>query len=250
MPGPTAGVVAFDFDQDGTMDLAFTHWSAPGLSLWRNVEGKSFERVDLPSLEWMRGWGLAAFDYDNDGLVDLVAVGDTFSGEGRIALLRNEGVAGFRDVTQETGLDKIALHNPRSVIAFDFDGSGTPGLLITQSGGPPRLLKEVPAGLIPPKGPAAVKNNWLALTEEGDPDNRMALGARIDIFSGARKQSREVSGASGYLGQGPPDVLVGLGTENLADVVRVRWPSGLLQDELQVPGDQRKKILESEPEKK
>ncbi len=30
MPGPTAGAVAFDFDQDGTMDLAFTHWSPPG----------------------------------------------------------------------------------------------------------------------------------------------------------------------------------------------------------------------------
>ncbi len=48
------------------------------------------------------------------------------------------------------------------------------------------------------------RNNWLALTVAGDQDNRMAIGARVDIFSGARKQSWEVSGASGYLGQGPP----------------------------------------------
>src|SRR6266478_5204233 len=42
---PAVGVVAFDFDKDGWMDLAFTHSGAPGISLWRNVEGKRLERV-------------------------------------------------------------------------------------------------------------------------------------------------------------------------------------------------------------
>ena len=37
------------------MDLAFTHGGAPGLSLWRNVEGKAFERVDLPSFSSIQG---------------------------------------------------------------------------------------------------------------------------------------------------------------------------------------------------
>ncbi len=37
---PAVGVVAFDFDKDGWMDVAFTHAGAPGISLWRNVEGK------------------------------------------------------------------------------------------------------------------------------------------------------------------------------------------------------------------
>src|ERR1700678_3654572 len=118
MPAPTAGVVALDFNKDGWMDLAFTHWGSPGLSLWRNVDGKSFDRVPLPDLDWMRGWGAAPIDYDNDGWIDLVAVGENFAGEGRIVLLRNEGAAGFRDVTASTGLDKIVLHNPRAVIAF------------------------------------------------------------------------------------------------------------------------------------
>ena len=250
MPGPTAGVVAADFNQDGAMDLAFTHWSPPGLSLWRNMNGKSFERVDLPDPGWMRGWGLAAFDYDNDGLVDLVAVGETFAGEGRIELLRNEGAAGFRDVTHETGLDKIALRNPRSAVAFDFDGTGTPGLLITQSGLPPVLLKQVPIGPAPLKTAGAKQNGWLAISLSGDPDNRMALGAKVDIFSGAQRQTWEISGASGYLGQGSPEISAGLGTEGFVDVVRILWPGGLLQDELQMPGYRRKTIEQSEPEKK
>ena len=57
MAGPAAGVVALDFDHDGQMDLAFTHWAFPGVSIWRNVGGKSFERLPLVGPKWMRGWG-------------------------------------------------------------------------------------------------------------------------------------------------------------------------------------------------
>ena len=128
MPGPAAGVVAADFDHNGWMDLAFTHWASPTVTIGRNVQGKSFERLPLVTPGWMRARDIAALDYDNDGWVDLVAVGETFAGEGRIALFRNEGPDGFRDVTHETGLDKIVLHDPRAVIAFDYDGDGSADL--------------------------------------------------------------------------------------------------------------------------
>jgi tetratricopeptide (TPR) repeat protein len=237
MPGPAAGVVAADFDHDSWMDLAFTHWASPAVTVWRNVQGKSFERVPLVEPGWMRAWGIAAFDYDNDGWVDLVAVGETFSGEGRIELFRNEGPAGFRDVTHETGLDKIALRNPRSVIPFDFDGDGSPGLLITQNNLPPVLLKNVGGN----------DNTWLKLALSGDPDNKLAIGARLDVFSGAARQAWEVSGASGYLGQGPAEILTGLGSASEADVLRIVWPTGLLQNELHVAGDAPTPVPESEP---
>ena len=236
MPGPAAGVAALDFDGDGWMDLAFTHWAPPGLTIWHNVGGRSFERLPLVSPDWMRGWGIAALDYDNDGLVDLVAVGETFSGEGRVVLLRNEGTAGFRDVTHETGLEKVSLHNPRSVIAFDYDGDGAPDLLITQNNLPPILLKNVGGN----------KNSWLKIAAVGKADNSMGIGARIGIFSGSRRQTWQVSGATGYLSQGPPEILAGLGTYSLADVVKVHWPSGLLQDEIQIPADVRTPISEVE----
>ncbi len=237
MPGPAAGLVAADFDRDGWMDLAFTHWASPAVTIWRNVQGKSFERVPLVEPGWMRAWGIAAFDYDNDGWVDLVAVGETFAGEGRIALFRNEGPAGFRDVTRETGLDKIVLRNPRAVIPLDFEGNGSPGLLITQNCLPPILLKNVGGG----------KNSWLKLALSGDPDNKLAIGARLDVFSGAQRQSWEIPGASGYLGQGPSDVLTGLGAADDADVLRILWPTGLRQNELHVPADTSTPVLESEP---
>ena len=236
MPGPAAGVAALDFDGDGWMDLAFTHWAPPGLTIWHNIGGTSFERLALVGPGWMRGWGTAALDYDNDGWVDLVAVGETFAGEGRIVLLRNEGAAGFRDVTHETGLDKIVLQNPRGVIAFDYDGEGAPDLLITQNNLPPVLLKNV----------GGSKNNWLKIAAVGDTDNSAGIGTKVGIFSGARRQTWEISGSTGYLSQGPPEILAGLGVYGLADVVKLHWPSGLLQDEIQIPGDTRSSIPESD----
>jgi cytochrome c-type biogenesis protein CcmH/NrfG len=225
MPGPTAGVVALDYNKDGWMDFAFTHWGTPGLSLWRNVDGKSFERVTLPDLDWMRGWGVAALDYDNDGWMDLAAVGESFSGEGRIVLLRNEGAAGFRDVTASVGLDKVVLHRPRGIVAFDFDGNGSVGLLITQAGLPPVLLRN----------DGGDRNNWVRINLKGEADNRTGIGTKVELFAGALQQKWEVTGSSGYLGQGPAQILAGLGAERQADVIRLLWPTGVLQDELEIP---------------
>ena len=244
MPGPTAGAVALDFDHDGWMDLAFTHWSSPGLTLWRNVGGKSFRRVRLPGPPWMRGWGLAAVDYDHDGWVDLVAVGETFSGEGRIVLLRNDGGDGhsgpdnfgsFRDVTRATGLDRVQLHNPRSVVAFNGE-DGMTYLLITQNGGPPVLLK----------GVGSEKNNSLQLSLTGTQDNRSGIGATIETFSGARRQTYQLAGGSGYMGQGPAHVTIGMGQDAGADVVRVLWPSGIVQDEIDVIAGKPRTITETD----
>jgi tetratricopeptide (TPR) repeat protein len=220
---PTAAGVALDFDKDGYMDIALTHWAPTTLGLWRNADGKSFDRVALPDPGWMRAWGIAALDYDNDGWIDLVAVGETFSGEGRIALLRNEGAKGFHDVSAQTGLDKITLHDPRSVIAFDGDGDGSLELLITENHRAPALLKAVGGN----------KNNWSEITLRGDSENTMGLGVPVEIFSGAQRQTWEVPGASGYLSQGPATIKVGLGEEARADAVRVRWSQGPRQ--VQIP---------------
>jgi tetratricopeptide (TPR) repeat protein len=55
---PAVGVAVFDFNKDGWMDIAFTHAGAPGISLWRNVDGKKVERVALPDFGWRQGWGV------------------------------------------------------------------------------------------------------------------------------------------------------------------------------------------------
>jgi tetratricopeptide (TPR) repeat protein len=228
------GVAALDFDHDGWMDLAFTQDGPPGITLLRNHCGKSFDDVNLPHTNWVRAYGVAAIDYDNDGWVDLVAVGETKDGKGEVRLFRNLGPDGFKDVTAETGLDKIQLKEPRAIIAGDYDNDGAVDLLITQNHGPAVLLHNEGGN----------KNNSLRLALKGLNDNKSAIGTKVEVFSAGLRQKFEVYGSSGYLGRNSPYLTIGLGQAKEADVVRMLWPTGVLQDEIGVAVNKRQDFLE------
>jgi len=217
---PAVGVIAFDFDKDGWMDLAFTHAGSPGISLWRNIEGKRLERVPLPDLGWQRGWGLVALDYDNDVWLDIAAVGETSHG-GEVRLLRNLGPAGWADVTREVHLDAVRLTEPRALAVASLNGDGNYDLVATQLGGPPLVLR----------ASGANKHNWIQVNLQALFDNKSGIGTKVEVFAGPLYQKWEVQGASGYLSQNAAPIYAGLGSEREADVVRLLWPTGVPQDE-------------------
>jgi tetratricopeptide (TPR) repeat protein len=239
--GASMGIAIGDFDHDGWMDLALT---SPGISLWRNDHGKMFQDVQilhpmplsspLPPVNWFRAYGIAAFDYDNDGWIDLVAVGETKDGKGEVRLFRNLGPDGFKDVTTDVGLDKIHLEGPRAIITGDYDNDGATDLLITQNHGPAVLLRNE----------GATQNHWLKLSLKGLNDNKSAIGTKVEVFSGGNRQKFEIYGSNGYLGQNSTDIVVGLGQSKEADIVRMLWPTGVLQDEIQIAGDKKQEFLE------
>lgn len=230
---PAVGVVAFDFDKDGWMDLAFTHDGAPGISLWRNVEGKGLQRVALPELGWNKGWGLAAVDYDNDSWLDLVAVGEGAHG-GEIRLLRNQGTAGWSDVTKNVHLDEVKLKQPRAIAIADWKGEGSPDLVVTQMGGPPLFLKNEGAN----------QKSWMRLDLKPLNDNKSGIGTKVEVYAGALYQKWEVPGASGYLSQNAAPILAGLGKQNNADLVRLLWPTGVPQDEINLAAHKEQTLAE------
>jgi Tfp pilus assembly protein PilF len=230
---PTNGVYVFDFNKDGWMDVAVTHEGAPGATLWRNVEGKRFERVPLPLTDATRGWGLTAIDFDNDGWIDLAVLVDTAHGP-EVRILRNRGARGFEDVTAAVGLAHVKLRDPRGLLATDVDGDGDTDLIVTQADGSAVLLRN----------DGGNKNHWLRLSLQGLADNKSAIGAKVEIFAGTLWQKWEIAGASGYMGQSSPEILAGLGGEPKADIVRMVWPTGVLQDEINIAGDKRTALEE------
>ncbi len=230
------GVAIADFDHDGWMDLATTHFGdgVAALTLWHNDHGKRFTPIQLPKTDLDVAYGIAALDYDNDGWVDLVAVGETKEGKGEVRLFRNLGADGFKDVTADVGLDKIQLKNPRAIITGDYDNDGTTDLLITQNHGPAVLLRNE----------GGSQNHWLRLSLKGLNDNKSAIGTKVEVFAGGNRQKFEIAGSNGYLGQNSTDIVVGLGDSKEADIVRMTWPTGVLQDEIHVAGDRQQNYLE------
>jgi tetratricopeptide (TPR) repeat protein len=238
MPPISFGVAVLDFDHDGWMDLAFTHSGDPSLTLWHNNHER-FDPVALPGINWVHAWGVAAIDYDNDGWVDLVAVGETKDGKGEIKLFRNLGADGFKDVTTDVGLDKIHLEHPRAIVTGDYDNDGATDLLITQNRGPAVLLRNVHE-----ENPGDNQNHWLRLSLKGLADNKSAIGTKVEVFAGGNRQKFEIYGSNGYLGQNSPYLTVGLGDAKEADIVRMLWPTGVLQDEINIAGNRQQDFLE------
>ena len=229
---PTEGIAVLDYNKDGWMDIAVTHAGAPGLTLWRNVAakdntGRRFEHVDLPFHEALRGWGVTPIDIDNDGWVDLAAILETASGP-QVRVFRNRGDGNFEDVSHALGLDAIKLIAPRGLIAADVDGDGAPDLIVTQLNAPPVLLRNVGAN----------KNHFVRIDLTGYADNKTAIGAKVEIFADGQWQKWELAGASGYQTQSAPQILVGLGKAEGVDLLRILWPTGVLQDEIDLPHTQ------------
>jgi len=230
---PSSGIYVFDFNKDGWMDVALTHTGAPGITLWRNGNGKRFQRVPLPIHDATSGWGLTALDFDNDGWIDLAVLVDTAHGP-QLRILRNLGNRGFVDVTAKVGLAHLQLDHPRALLTADLDGDGDTDLIVTELGHAPILLRNEGGN----------RNHWVRLRLRGLADNKSAIGTKVQIFAGRLWQKWEIAGATGYMGQGSPEILAGLGSETHVDIVRMLWPTGVLQDELNIVADKSNTIGE------
>jgi hypothetical protein len=218
---PTIGIAILDFNKDGWMDVALTHSGAPGVTLWKNLAGKGFERVPLPDLGATKGWGISAVDFDNDGFVDLAAVIETSKGS-EVRLLRNLGTQGFSDSSKIVPANLPA--NIRSLVIGDVDGDGDSDLIIASAEGLATMLRN----------DGGNKNHSLRLSFVGLADSKSGLGTKIEVFADGLWQKWELAGSSGYLGQSAGEILVGLGKQTRVDIVRMLWPTGVLQDETEI----------------
>jgi Tfp pilus assembly protein PilF len=226
---PTAGIAVLDYNKDGWMDVAVTHAGPPGLTLWRNVAApnplaRRFEQVRLPLQGALRGWGVTPIDIDNDGWIDLAAIVDTKAGP-QVHVFRNRGDGTFEDVSAALGLDKVQLKAPRGLIAADLENKGAADLIVTQRNAPPVWLRNVGAN----------KNHFVRLALVGNADNKTGIGAKVEVFANGLWQKWELTGASGYQTQGPPQILIGLGKSEGISLLRILWPTGVLQDEMNLP---------------
>ena len=229
------GVAIGDVDRDGDDDIFVTHLSRESHTMYRNTGNFSFED-DTPSfgLESLTnestGFGTHFFDYDNDGWLDIIVCsGAVTSTRKRVStteevtlrqpnqLFKSTGSGTFVDVSEWAGAGITAPEVSRGLAVGDIDNDGDSDLLLTNNGGPARLLVNQ----------VGIENHWLGARVMDQRTDRDALGARVRlVFEDGRALVKTVSIDGSYASSSDPRVLFGLGQSTEIPEVEVIWPDG------------------------
>ena len=158
-PQAGMGVAVGDYNGDGRLDLAKTHFSDDIPALYRNLGKGLFEDAAVAAGLHVQNryvqWGTALADFDNDGLADLFYVtGHVYPEIERAAgmegqyphkgpriLFRNAGNGRFEDVSSAGGPGLTTPHSSRGAAFGDFDNDGDVDALVMNMNEPPSLLR-------------------------------------------------------------------------------------------------------------
>jgi hypothetical protein len=252
-----------DIFNDGRLAIYKTNISEPGVlvqanDLWVPRVGRGSAGVEFENLATVMGidlggwsWGAQFGDLNNDGTQDLylvngyisagertsywydfaqIAVGHTriiadalnwpamrgrsLSGYQHSRVWLNDGAGRFTEVAQEIGANDT--FDGRAVVFADLRNRGVLDVVIANQNGPALVYDNT----------VAPGRQWIAFELEGTASNRSAIGARVELQWGRRRQVQEVTGGSGFSSQNQRRLHFGLGQADAVDRVIIRWPSG------------------------
>lgn len=231
---------AFDYDNDGFLDIFATCYDrtladvVKGLQgkphiqgsnrLFRNVAGERFENVTQQAgLDLVFGsMGSNYGDFDNDGFLDFYLG----TGEPSLATLipnrmfKNVDGRRFAEITGTSGTGN--LQKGHSVSCGDWDSDGDVDVFIQMGGATNGDKYHNIMFQNPGQG-----NHSLSVKLVGKKTNRAAIGARIKVVTDAERPQtihRHVSSGSSF-GANPLEQTIGLSQAKKVAVLEVHWPT-------------------------
>jgi hypothetical protein len=218
------GPAVADLDGDGSLDILIPDMDYGSLlskrgGFYQDLIGSSGLAVICGQYT---GWGAVLADFDNDGDADVfIANGNAhheYSEDQVIAL--NDGRGVFHDVARRAGTYFETKKVGRGATWADLDDDGQVDLVVLDTSGVPHLLRN--------EGVAG--HNWIKVDARAKGGRRTAIGARVSVVAGGRRQLQDVVGVNGYLSQGDTRAHFGIGTAATVELVRVRWPDGTTEE--------------------
>jgi hypothetical protein len=221
------GVARGDLDGDGRPDLAVTNFFGESTTFYQDLGGGLFadrtEAVGLAAPSRYRlGFGIAFLDADADSRQDLLTVNGHISDErpeipyAMPAQLMLGGADGrLTDVSPAAGAPFQVPRLGRGLAVGDLDDDGRLDAIVVDQQGPVAYFHN--------QGPGG---HSITIRLEGTTSNRDAVGARVTVSAGGRRQVADRFGGGSYQSAGDPRLHFGLGASTRVDSVEVRWPSG------------------------
>ena len=241
-----SGILAIDLDRDGRTDLVGPNRTGRVVALRNTTERSTAVETRIsfePFPTNAEGWRSAvASDLDLDGAFDLLGLPSprihSDHHQSSLQWARNEGTR--LDVRELIlGLEGSAIEGFALV---DVEGDPLPELLIFRAGDAPVWAPNLGNG-----------NHWLSVQLGGHwrvkPElmrtNSHGIGTRIVIEGKGVHVSYDHTTPEAGLAQSIGPIVFGLGARESAELIHLRWPDGVMQCELNVPGNQRLILAEN-----
>lgn len=222
--GNSFGAAWGDYDNDGLLDLFVANANQKNF-LYHNSGDGTFTKITTGAIVNDIGysWGAAWADYDNDGNLDLFVANGPPNGPGQNDFLyHNNGDGTFTRITTGSLANDGAIGD--GCAWGDFNHDGFLDLFVSNLNGQNNFLYRNNGN----------SHHWLAVRCAGRVSNWAGIGAKVRVEATAagqaRRQSREISGGSGYASQNSLTAHFGLGNATHIDLVRIEWPSGIVQE--------------------
>jgi tetratricopeptide (TPR) repeat protein len=240
---PIDSLLVTDLDKDGRSDLVGVRRQG-GVAASRNATDTSKSPREIAWTSWpilTKTWRTAtAADLDLDSWPDLVGL----PARGEAPVIEWTENDGQRMINRTLALATAPVEiKPFSGFALaDVTGDPLPDLVLLADGMPPQVARNLGSG-----------EHWLALDLGGQwkfshdhmRTNPHGLGTRITVEGQGLLATYECTTPTAGLAQSVGPVVLGLGKSPSAELVRLRWPDGTMQCELNKTADVKIALTET-----